>query len=84
MKTLLTLCIVAIAVSGCSTNMTLSLSGEGYYPGMRTKDGGSFGDPHKSRGQAMRTTMNSNRNNDGKSLYYDKLNNFFKPTQGAK
>ena len=61
---------------GCSLGLSGGITMNGYYPDVRTKTGGGFGDPAKSRHESVSPTTSHIRNNDGNSV--DRfLKNFF-------
>ena len=59
------LLIALLFVGGCSWSVNTDVSGEAFWPDIRTKDGGGFGDPDKSRHEVMRPYRGATRNNDG-------------------
>ena len=59
------LLFLTILQQGCSLSVGLNADSEAYWPNMKTKGGGSFGDPSMSRHEAMRPSRGSTRNNDG-------------------
>ena len=81
MKKLL-LIIALLALTGCSWNVHGGIGADAFYPDIRTKNGGGFGDPAKSRHEIMRSTRGSTRNNDGNAT--DKALRSFFNTKGGK
>jgi len=55
--------VLSILLNGCSVGFAVGADADVYWPKMKTKDGGSFGDPEASRQQATRHTTNVSRNN---------------------
>jgi outer membrane lipopolysaccharide assembly protein LptE/RlpB len=66
-KSLIIAVVLALVVlqQGCSFSVNGGIDTEAYWPNMRTKSGGSFGDPAGSRHEATRATRSHIRNNDG-------------------
>ena len=56
---------LVVLQQGCSIHGSIGGGVEAYYPTMKTKAGGTFGDPEKSRHEATRSTVGHVRNNDG-------------------
>ena len=79
MKTIRLTLFIALICQGCSLSISGGLSTEAYYPDIRTKDGGGFGDPATSRHEVTRPSTSHVRNNDGASgnKVDDALRKFF-------
>jgi hypothetical protein len=77
---IMTIVAVLIMVNGCSVSVSGGVSSDWFYPDIRTKDGGGFGDPATSRHETTRATTSHIRNNDGASgnKVDAALRNFFK------
>lgn len=68
--------LAGLMLGGCSLGLSGGITMNGYYPDIRTKSGGGFGDPAKSRHESVSPTTSHIRNNDGNSV--DRfLKNFF-------
>lgn len=67
MKTILTLSAILL-LSGCSLSVSGGVATDWFYPDVRTKTGGGFGDPAKSRHETTRATTSHMRNNDGNAV----------------
>jgi len=55
-------------LSGCSVGISGGITMDGYYPDIRTKTGGGFGDPARSRHESVHPATSHVRNNDGNSV----------------
>ncbi len=79
MKKLMLIAVLGmIALQGCSWSVSGGVGAEMYYPDVRTKEGGGFGDPDRSRHEVTRSTTSHVRNNDGGNDVDAALRRFFK------
>ena len=82
-KTMLIVVITVIMLlSGCSVSLTGGVSADAFYPDIKTKDGGGFGDPSLSRHETTRPSTSHVRNNDGNAT--DKFLRRFFDTSACK
>ena len=81
---IIALLLLTVLQYGCSWNVHGGIGADAFYPDIRTKDGGGFGDPDKSRHEIMRSTRGSTRNNDGNGNATDRALRSFFNTKGGK
>ena len=65
MKKLIAVLLLMTILQGCSMSVSGGVSSDWFYPDVRTKDGGGFGDPATSRHEVTRASTSHVRNNDG-------------------
>ena len=83
MKKLIAVLLLMTILQGCSLSVSGGVATDWFYPDVRTKTGGGFGDPATSRHEVTRATTSHVRNNDGNST--DKaLRAFFGTERAAK
>ena len=69
--------LLILLICGCSWSFNTDIAGEAFWPDVRTKEGGGFGDPDKSRHEVMRPYKGSTRNNEGGNKTDKALRAFF-------